>query len=279
MTQVLDRPKTEVDVRTQTEVRPRPIELDREVRQLPPVGEPPGRFRWLGWLLGIAAVAAAAWFVIGEITADDTPVASPSYVVPDGGITADPKARTPVAMTESEIASIQTGIPGSATLTDVVTLGHTPAESLEDATVNPGIFWAVQPTYATNMEEATVNPSIYHTTRGWSLDTYDLISTYPQVTTSALPGVYWRHDAVIDEQTFGIVPPLASPVATPTVVLDGAFWRHDVVIDEQTYGIWPQVAAAPRVPVVDYGWADWPPYVPVQVEPTPSYGGHANIMR
>ncbi|NND02467.1 MAG: hypothetical protein HKN91_06750 [Acidimicrobiia bacterium] len=279
MTQILDRPQTEVDVRTATEVRPRPIELDRELRQLPPVGEPPGRFRWLGWLLGLAAVAAVAWLVIAEITAEDAPVASPATVVVDG-ITADPKARTPVVTPEMVNQSIRSGIPGDATLTQIVTFGHSPGRSLEDATVNPNIFWATPPTYATNMEEATVSPRIYEA------------EALRQLELRAEPGVYWRHGEVIDEMTYGVHPPIASPLTdTVTSVLDGAYWRYDLVLEERpmlpegldlTFGVWPAMYANPAAvaepTLLDLGVPDWPPTTMAQVPTSVPNGGHMNIM-
>ena len=233
MTQVLDRP-TEAEVRTQTEVRPRPYKLDREFGQLPPVGEPPRRgLRWVGWLLGIAVLATFAWLVISEVTSEDAPVATQSIVVPDGAITADPKVRTPVVTSQMVNESIRTGVPGHATLTEVVTLGHGPAESLEDATVNPMIYWAVQPTYASMMEEATVSPIIYEAAAR---------APTPSIGT-ALPGALWRHDVVLEERpllpvildsTFGMWPSLTtSVVATPTSVPAGAYWRYDVMLEER----------------------------------------------
>lgn len=275
VTQVLDRPTTEADVRTQTEVRPRPIELDREIRQLPPAGEPPGRFRWLGWLFGIAIVAAIAWLVIAEITTDDTAVVSQTPVVAEGAITADPKARMPVVTPEMVNESIQSGVPGAASLTEVSTLGQTPAESLEDATVNPMIYWAVPPTHATMMEEATVSPGIYHAAA----------PTVPQ-------GAYWRYDVVLPEHS--LLPEYtALPMDVGTDVLSGAYWRYDLVLPERplfpagldlTFGIWPSMYAEP--PVVDvfdyswvtWGWADWPTYTPESVVAVGSHGGHLNIM-
>lgn len=283
MTHVLDRPTTEVDVRTQTEVRPKPFTLDREVQQLPPVTEPPGRFRWLGWLLGIAAVAAIVWLVVGEITADDSPVASPTYVVTEGAITSDPKVRTPVVTPEMANESIRTGIPGSATLTDVVTFSNTPAESLENATVNPMIFWAVPPTYATVMEEATVWPPIY-----------EAAAIQPNVTVtpkSAYPGVYWRHDQVLEESSLLTTVSATTATTATTSVLPGAYWRYDLVLEERplfpagldlTFGMWPAMNAEPatltQVSMADLGIPDWPPSTLVPVASAVVHGGHMNIM-
>lgn len=165
MTQTLDRPKTDVDRRMTTDVLPRPttVEVEREeIRQLPPAAKPPRIFRWLGWLLGLAIVAALSWFVFAEITSDDGAVSSPVYVVTEPGqIITDPKARIPVVTGEMVAEAVRTGQPGAVSLTEIVTLGSTATVSLEDATVNPMIYWAVPPTHATMMEEATVSPIIY----------------------------------------------------------------------------------------------------------------------
>lgn len=182
VTQVLDRPTTDVDRRTSTDVLTRPTTVEREeIRQLPPAGRPPRMFRWLGWLLGLAAVAALSWFVIAEITGDDA-VSTPTYVVTEpGAIIADPKARTPVVTSEMIAEAVRTGQPGLVSLTEIVTRGSFARVNLEDATVNPMIYWAVPPSYATMMEEATVSPMIYWSSPpepNWSLETYELISTY-----------------------------------------------------------------------------------------------------
>lgn len=67
MTQVLDRPRTDVDLTTETV----PVEIEREpIRQLPP----PMRRRTyglLGWALAVVAVLVAAFLVYQEVTADD----------------------------------------------------------------------------------------------------------------------------------------------------------------------------------------------------------------
>ena len=243
MTQVLDRPKTEVDVRTQTEVRPRPYTLDREVEQLPPVGEPPRRnLRWIGWLLGVAVLGLFTWLLISQTTAEDTTTATPTVVVPEGAITADPKVRTEVVTVELITEAARTGIPGTASLTEIVTLGQTPAESLEDTTVSPIIYWATPSTYATMMEEATVSPAIYHTPAPFDIAEYLGIPNFYTVP-SVADGAYWRHDVVIAERpilptqldlTFGIWPTMyAEPAVATSTALSGAYWRFDQVLDEQ----------------------------------------------
>jgi len=129
MPKVIDRPTTDTQAPTISEIEFPPPE--------PRKSRSPQIFRWLGWLLLAGAIAAVGFFAI-EGNSDDV-VETPTVAVnlDPGAITADPKPRTPLG---------ETG---------------TAAEVIEDATVNPGIYWSPRPVEQPDTqfpEESTVTP-------------------------------------------------------------------------------------------------------------------------
>jgi len=107
VTHTTERPTT-----TPTRVSPDSVEFEIEPKHAPRPDKPTRIFRWLGWLLALGVIAAAAIFLVAQATSDDDVTPIPMSVNTDpSAITSDPKPRVPAFAPEA-IADTGTVWPG-----------------------------------------------------------------------------------------------------------------------------------------------------------------------